>query len=204
MEYNRLVDLARALPTLKPRPNTQKPSRKSKLGSPTSSSKTPSASSTSRASEAKLRQLESEQQQRILDGYNEEIARLADLKTIGALTYDELTQNLRNYTEQIKVAFGEDSSEYRNALASLQSAQLRISETLADQWKSDNAAFLDAWNATTGSLVAGFETAWASIFDVSLTGSQRMASVWDAMKSNFLSTIGSMASDTSNPSHQLA
>ena len=146
-------------------------------------------------SEIRLRQLENDQKQRILDGYNNEIARLADLKTIGALTYDELTGNLRNYTEQIKVAFGEDSREYRNALASLQSAQLRISETLATQWKSDNAAFLDAWNATTGSLVAGFETAWASIFDVSLTGSQRIASVWDAMKSNFLSTIGSMASE---------
>lgn len=195
MEYNRLVDLARSAYS---QTSPEYATAIEKIDAWKSNKLFENAQrliNQAEQSEARLRQLESEQQQRILDGYNEEIARLADLKTIGALTYDELTANLRNYTEQIKVAFGEDSAQYRNALASLQSAQLRISETLADQWKSDNAAFLDAWNATTGSLVAGFETAWASIFDVSLTGSQRIASVWDAMKSNFLSTIGSMASE---------
>ncbi len=145
----------------------------------------------------KQRRLEDDlaaEKQLLLTNYNAEIDRLADLKTIGALTYDELTSKLRLYAEQIKATFGAESDEYKNALAAMRSAQLRISETLADQWRQDNAAFLDAWNTTTNSLVAGFDTAWASILDSSLSGSQRLNQIWTSIRNSFLASIGSMAS----------
>ncbi|HRY83283.1 MAG TPA: hypothetical protein P5533_01480 [Candidatus Cloacimonadota bacterium] len=129
----------------------------------------------------------------ILANYNAEIERLADLKTIGALTYDELTSKLSAYALQIKEVFGPDSKEYAAALDSLQTAQLRISQTLVQAWRQDNAEFLRLWDASSSALVSGFDAAWSSILDSSISGSQRLNNIWAAMRSSFLSSVGSMA-----------
>lgn len=71
-------------------------------------------------------------------------------------------------------------------------AQLRISDTLAAQWKKDNALFLELWGTATSSMVAGFDSAWSSILDKNITGTQRLDQIWHAMRSSFLQHLGHM------------
>lgn len=128
----------------------------------------------------------------LLAEYDAEIQRLSNLKTIGALSYEELTASLKTYTERIKETFGDQSTEYAHALEAMRLAQLRISDTLAAQWKKDNARFLDIWGTTTSSMIAGFDSAWSSILNKNITGSQRLDQIWDAMRASFLNSIGNM------------
>lgn len=139
-----------------------------------------------------IRALEKRQ---LLADYDAEIQRLSNLKTIGALSYNGLTSSLKAYTERIKETFGAQSDEYLHALEAMRLAQLRISETLAEQWRKDNSAFLDIFDTTSNAMIAGFDTAWGTILDKNMTGSQRLNLIWDGMKNSFIQSIGAMTTN---------
>lgn len=133
--------------------------------------------------------------QELLDAYDAEIQRLSNLKQIGALSYEELTRSMRNYAEQIKEVFGATSDEYASALEAMRLAQLRIGDTLADQWRTQNATFLSGWNTLTATMVSGWNAAYDAMFDKELEFQDKIANVREAMKNQFLQIVGNMVAE---------
>lgn len=133
--------------------------------------------------------------QELLSAYDAEIQRLSNLKTIGALSYEELTRVMRDYAEQIKEVFGEMSDEYASALEAMRLAQLRIGDTMAEQWRQQNATFLSGWNALTSTMVTGWNAAYDAMFDKELEFTDKIANVRESMKNQFLSIVGNMVAE---------
>jgi hypothetical protein len=124
--------------------------------------------------ESKQKQLQAEQK-----GYEQQIKLLQAKKELGIDVTEELQRVQAEYVAWAKQAYGEDSQEYIDAMRDKK-------ETTEQFWQSQH----EFASGIFDSIASTWRTAWDTIIDTSMTGSQRVMAIWDSFKQSVWAVIG--------------
>jgi hypothetical protein len=124
--------------------------------------------------ESQQKQLQAEQK-----GYEQQIKLLQAKKELGIDVTEELQRVQAEYVAWAKQAYGEDSQEYIDAMRDKK-------ETTEQFWQSQH----EFASGIFDSIASTWRTAWDTIIDTSMTGSQRVMAIWDSFKQSVWAVIG--------------
>lgn len=116
--------------------------------------------------------------------YQATIKLLEAKQQLGLDVTDELKTAQDSYTLWLKDTYGKDSQAYIDALSDKKQATEAF-------WKASHklgSSYIDA-------LTNGFKAGWSSILDASMTGRERLNTIWNSIKTSFMNSVGDMIAD---------
>jgi len=124
----------------------------------------------------------------LMSVFGEHTEQLEAFRQAGIDTTSLLDNEWRNFTDNIKQYYGEDSATYIAAMNLKKDADNEYLEWKREKWIEEHEIAVEA----LGVLEAGYDTFLNSILDKEMTGKERREAIWDSMKSSFINLLGDM------------
>jgi hypothetical protein len=116
--------------------------------------------------------------------YMTSIQYLEAKRNMGFEVAEELRERQNQYFNFLKERYGRDSFEYQQALKDKLQAE-------REYWREQNKVAASAIDA----VAQGTQTAWGSILDTTMSGSERIKAIWGSMRDSFMNAIGQMLAE---------